>query len=73
MVIFIVRIFFICLVQKKTCIKKYELHKKVCESKDSRGVLIPSEDTKILEFNQYQISHKTLSIIYENLESLIKN
>ena len=31
-----------------------------------------SEDTKTLKFNQYQKSSKTLSIISEDLESLIK-
>ena len=33
---------------------------------------MPSEDTKILEFYQYHKSDKTLSIIYADLESLIK-
>ena len=33
---------------------------------------MPSEDTKILEFNQYWKSDKTPSIICANLESLIK-
>ena len=32
---------------------------------------MPSEDTKILEFNQYR-QHRTRSIIYPDLESLIK-
>ena len=32
---------------------------------------MPSEDTKILEFNQYQKSYKTLLIIYEDLECII--
>ena len=31
-----------------------------------------NEDTKILEFNQYRKSKQTPSIIYANLESLIK-
>ena len=31
-----------------------------------------NEDTKILEFNQNRKSNKTPSIIYANLESLIK-
>ena len=31
-----------------------------------------SEDTEILEFNQYQNSDETPSIIYLGLESLIK-
>ena len=35
-------------------------------------VIMLSEDTKILEMNQYQDSDKTSSIIYADLESLIK-
>ena len=31
-----------------------------------------SEDTKMLEFNQYQKSNKILTIIYADLEPLIK-
>ena len=33
---------------------------------------MPSEDAKILEFNQCQMSNKALSIIYTHLECLIK-
>ena len=33
---------------------------------------MPSEDTKILEFNKYQKIDKTPSIIYAYLKSLIK-
>ena len=33
---------------------------------------MPSEDTKILEFSLHQKSDKAPSIIYANLESLIK-
>ena len=33
------------------------------------SVVMPSEDTKILEFNQYQKSDKTLFIICSGLES----
>ena len=36
------------------------------------GVVMASEDTKILEFNQYQKYDKISSIIYTGLESLIK-
>ena len=32
-----------------------------------------SEDTKILEMNQYQVFDKASSVIYADLESLIKN
>ena len=40
-------------------------------NKDLCDVLMPSEDTKILEFNQYQKSDKIPFIIYEDLKSLI--
>ena len=33
---------------------------------------MPSEDTKILEFNEYWESDKVLSIIYADFETLIK-
>ena len=36
--------------------KKLESHKKVCENKDFCNIKMPSEDNKILEFNQYQKS-----------------
>ena len=64
---FIVWITFILLQQKTnvTLKKKYE-------NKDFRNVVIPSEDTKILEFIQYQKSDKVLFIIYEVLEYLIE-
>ena len=37
---------------------KRESHKKLCENKDFCNVAMPSADTKILEFNQYQKSDK---------------
>ena len=37
------------------------------ENKDFCNVVMPSEDTKILEFNQHQISHKASFIIYADL------
>ena len=66
MVIFIVWIVFINLEQNKL-----ESLKKVCENKDLCNIILPSEDTKILEFNQYQISDKTPFIIYLDFECLI--
>ena len=42
-----------------------QLHKRACENKDF-------EDTKILEFNQYQKSDKTPFIIYRDLECIIE-
>ena len=44
----------------------------VCEKNHFRDVAMPSEDTKILEFSLHQKSDKAPSIIYANLESLIK-
>ena len=52
--------------------KKVETHKKVCENKDFCGVVMSSEDINILEFNQYRIFDKTQSIVYADLEFLIK-
>ena len=52
--------------------KKLELHKKVCKNKDSCNVIMPSEDTNILEFNQYQRSDKAPFIIYANLKCIIE-
>ena len=53
--------------------KKPESHKKLCENKDFCKVIMPSEDTKILEFNQYQKSDKAPFIIYADLECIIKS
>ena len=49
---------------------KLESHKKLCENKNFCDVVMPSEDTKVLEFNQYQMFDKTQSISYADLESL---
>ena len=51
---------------------KLESHKKVFEKKNFCGVVMLSEDNKILEFNRYWKFDKTLSNIYADLESLIK-
>ena len=40
-----------CLHSVKTR-NKVESHEKICNNKDFCGVVIPSEDTDILEFNQ---------------------
>ena len=42
------------------------------ENKDFCDVVMPSEDTKILEFTQNQKSDKTQFIIHADLKSLIK-
>ena len=51
---------------------KLESHKKLYESKDFCNVVMPSENTKILEFNQYRKSDNISLIIYTDLDSLIK-
>ena len=51
---------------------KLESHKNLCKIKDFCNVVMPSEDTKILEFNQYQKSDKAPFIIYADLECLIE-
>ena len=51
---------------------KRESHKKLCEDKDFCYVIIPSEDTKILKFNQYQKSDKAPFVIYADIECLIE-
>ena len=58
-----------CSKKKLNCIK---LYKKVCEKKSFCNVIMPFEDTKILEFNQYQKSNKTPFIIYADIECLIE-
>ena len=52
--------------------KRLESHKKVCENKDFWTVIMPSEDTKILELNQYQKSDKVQFITYGDLECIIE-
>ena len=44
----------------------------VCENKDFCNIILPFEDTEILEFNQYQKSDKAPFIIYEDLECIIE-
>ena len=52
--------------------KKLESHQKVCENKDFCNVIMNSEETKILEFNQYQKFDKAPFIIYADLECIIE-
>ena len=40
--------------------------------KDFCKIVMPSEDTKVLLFNQYQKSGKSPFIIYEDLEGIIE-
>ena len=51
---------------------KLESHKKVCKNKGFCNVIMPSGDTKTLEFNQYQKSDQAPFIIYLDLEGLIE-
>ena len=51
--------------------KKIQSHKKVCKSKDFCNIM-PHEDSKILDFNQYQKSDKALFIIYPDLGCIIE-
>ena len=46
-------------------------HKKVCGNKDC-SIIMPSENNKILEFNQYQKSNKEQFITYADLEFIKK-
>ena len=46
---------------------KLESHKKLCENKDFHNIVMPSEDTKILEFGKYCKSNETPFIIYVDL------
>ena len=48
------------------------MHKRVCGNKNFSKIIIPSEDTKIFEFNQYQKSDKAPFIIYADLECIIE-
>ena len=47
-------------------------HIKKYENKYCCGLVIPSKDAKVLEFNQYLKSDKAPCMIYGDLESLIK-
>ena len=46
---------------------KLESHKKICKNKDFCNVIMPSGDTKILEFNQYQNLIKHLLLFMQIL------
>ena len=52
--------------------KKLESYKKVCENKDFCKVIMFSEDTKILQFDQYNKSDKEPFIIYTDLGCIIE-
>ena len=61
-----------CLHSLRTKENKFQSHKNVCKNKDFCNVIIPSEGSKLLEFNQYQESDKEPFSIYADLECLIK-
>ena len=49
---------------------KLESHEKVYENKNFYNLIMPSEDTNILEFDQYKKSDKAPFIIYADLECI---
>ena len=51
---------------------KLELHKKACENKGFCNGNMPPDDTKALEFNQYQKSDKVPFIVHADLEYIIE-
>ena len=53
--------------------KKLDSHKTACENKYFCDAIMPSENTKKLEFNQYQKSDKAPFIIYADFECIIEN
>ena len=48
----------------------HQPHKRVCENKDFCNIIKPSENTKILKFNQYQKSDKEPFIIHADFECI---
>ena len=50
---------------------KFESHKKLCENNDFCNVVMPSEDAKVLDFNEYRRYDKEPVIIYADVESLM--
>ena len=51
---------------------KYEAHKKICKNHDYCDVEMPSEDNKIIKYNQGEKSIKSPFIIYADLECLLE-
>ena len=51
---------------------KLESNKKVCENKDFCNIVIPSEDTRILKFNEYKKFDKPPFIIFADLGCFIE-
>ena len=65
-------IFIVCIAFILARGKKIESRKRACENKDFCNVIMSFEDTKILEFNQYQKSNKAPFIIYADLACIIE-
>ena len=51
---------------------KLELYKRYVKVKNFCNVIMPSKDTRVLEFSQYQKSDKAPFIIYADLECIIQ-
>ena len=51
---------------------KLQSHKRVCENKEFCNIVMPSEDTKMLELSQYQKSDKAPFIIYADLDCILE-
>ena len=51
---------------------KFQSRKRACDNKDFCNIIMPSENTKILEFNQNQKPDKALFIIYADSECIIE-
>ena len=51
---------------------EFQLHKRLCENKDFCNIIMPSEGTNILEFNQHQKSDKAPFIMYVDLKYIIE-
>ena len=54
-------------------VSELQSYKKLCENKGFCNILVPSEDNKILEFNQYKKSDKAPFITDVDLACLIEN
>ena len=51
---------------------KLQSHKRVCENKEFCSIIMPSEDTKMLELSQYQKPDKAPFIIYADLDCILE-
>ena len=48
------------------------MHKRACKNKDFYNLIIPSENTKILEYKQYEKFDKAPVFLYSDLECVIE-